>query len=116
MAVGWWPGDADHDDAAFYAYGSPASDAFAKARLEPAEARWDHALGEALLDWEDVRSLARPAPRRAQLRPLRLRRGHRGLSSAAARARSRRALAITSAPSTASTSSWAVAMIRPTIM
>ena len=60
VAVGWWPGDADHDDAAFYAYRSPAGDALAHAHLEPAAARWDHALGEALLDWEDVRSTPDP--------------------------------------------------------
>jgi len=60
VAVGWWPGDEKHDDSAFYAYVSPASETFGLARLQPAAARWDAGLGEALLDWEDVRSDADP--------------------------------------------------------
>jgi hypothetical protein len=60
VAVGWWPGDPKHQSAAFYAYASPASEAFAKASFEPAAARWDQELGEALLDWEDVRASTDP--------------------------------------------------------
>lgn len=60
VAVGWWPGDARHEEAAFYAYAYPAPDRFAQASLEPAAARWDAALGEYLLDWEDLRAGADP--------------------------------------------------------
>jgi hypothetical protein len=60
VAVGWWPGDPRHPRAAFYAYASPAPDGFAEAALEPATARWDAALGEFLLDWEDVRATSDP--------------------------------------------------------
>jgi hypothetical protein len=56
VAVGWWPGDGRHSGAAFYAYAHPAPDGFADARLEPAAARWDGALGEYVLDWDDVAS------------------------------------------------------------
>jgi Family of unknown function (DUF5996) len=61
VAVGWWPGDARHERAAFYAYAHPAPDGFAAATLAPAAARWDGAIGEYLLDWDDIR--AEPDPR-----------------------------------------------------
>ncbi|HKG63175.1 MAG TPA: DUF5996 family protein [Solirubrobacteraceae bacterium] len=54
VAVGWWPGDPRHDGAAFYAYAHPAPEGFAGARLEPAAARWDDALGEYVLEWADA--------------------------------------------------------------
>ncbi len=54
VAIGWWPGDARSPRAAFYAYAHPAPAEFAAATLAPAQARWDAALGEYLLDWEDV--------------------------------------------------------------
>ena len=54
VAVGWWPGDARYGKAAFYAYAHPAPAGFADATLSPAAARWDAALGEYVLDWDDV--------------------------------------------------------------
>src|SRR5215211_7478770 len=54
VAVGWWPGDPRHDGAAFYAYAHPAPEGFAGARLEPAAARWEDALGEYVLEWADA--------------------------------------------------------------
>jgi len=63
VAVGWWPGDARYAKAAFYAYAYPAEAGFAEATLSPAAARWDSALGEYILDWDDVRS--DPDPRAA---------------------------------------------------
>ncbi len=56
VAVGWWPGDARYPKAAFYAYAHPAPAGFADAALAPAEAHWDAALGEFVLDWDDIRS------------------------------------------------------------
>ena len=55
VAIGWWPGDARYGKAAFYAYAHPAPEGFAAATLSPAAARWDAALGEYVLDWDDVR-------------------------------------------------------------
>jgi Family of unknown function (DUF5996) len=52
IAVGWWPGDARHPRAAFYAYAHPARPGFADADLSPG--RWDASLGEFVLDWDDV--------------------------------------------------------------
>jgi hypothetical protein len=60
VAVGWWPGDARYDKAAFYAYTHPAPDGFANATLAPAAAHWDGDLGEYVLDWQDIRSSPDP--------------------------------------------------------
>jgi hypothetical protein len=60
VAVGWWPGDPRYRKAAFYAYAHPAPDGFSGAELSPPAARWDGALGEYVLDWEDVRSSSDP--------------------------------------------------------
>jgi len=60
VAVGWWPGDARYEKAAFYAYAHPAPEGFARATLSPPAARWDATLGEYILDWDDVRSSPDP--------------------------------------------------------
>jgi hypothetical protein len=60
VAVGWWPGDARYAKAAFYAYAHPALEGFADATLSPAAAHWDGALGEYILDWDDVCASADP--------------------------------------------------------
>lgn len=65
IAVGWWPGDGRYGKAAFYAYAHPAPGDFADGSLSPPAARWDGALGEYILDWDDVRSS--PDPRSAAL-------------------------------------------------
>jgi hypothetical protein len=60
VAVGWWPGDARYPRAAFYAYAHPAPEGFADAALTPPSARWEGALGEYILDWDDVRASPEP--------------------------------------------------------
>jgi hypothetical protein len=60
VAVGWWPGDARYEQAAFYAYAHPAPEDFAAATLAPAPVRWEDALGEYVLDWQDVCSAEDP--------------------------------------------------------
>jgi hypothetical protein len=65
IEIGWWPGDPRYPKAAFYAYAHPAPPEFSRASLSPAGARWDAALGEYILDWDDVRAMA--APRTAAL-------------------------------------------------
>jgi hypothetical protein len=60
VAVGWWPGDSRYGRAAFYAYTYPAREGFAQAALAPAEARFDAALGEYIVDWDDVRTYPDP--------------------------------------------------------
>ncbi len=63
VAVGWWPGDGRYGKAAFYAYAHPAPDDFPEAAIPPA--RWDAALGEYVLDWDDV--IASPDPQAVAL-------------------------------------------------
>jgi hypothetical protein len=63
VAVGWWPGDERRDKAAFYAYAHPAPDGFSSAELAPDAARWEDALGEYVLDWDDA--VASGSPRGA---------------------------------------------------
>ena len=41
VAVGWWPGDQRHPQAAFYAYAHPAPPGFESATLAPPAAHWD---------------------------------------------------------------------------
>ena len=60
VAIGWWPGDPNHERAAFFALAYPAPDGFADARLSPDAARWDGQLGEYVLDWEDARTSPDP--------------------------------------------------------
>jgi hypothetical protein len=60
IAIGWWPGDARYGKAAFYSYAHPAPPGYADGAIAPAAARWDSALGEYLLDWDDVRASADP--------------------------------------------------------
>jgi len=60
VAVGWWPGDPRYGKAAFYAYAHPAPEGFADARLSPSSSRWEEAVGEYVLDWDDVCSSPDP--------------------------------------------------------
>ncbi len=60
VAIGWWPGDPRYTKAAFYAFAHPAPPGFEAGTLAPAAARWEPALGEYLLDWNDIRAAANP--------------------------------------------------------
>ena len=70
VAVGWWPGDASYAQAAFYAYAHPPRAAFAGAQLSSPVGHWNDALGEYVLDWDDV--CAMPDPYQAALEFARL--------------------------------------------
>jgi hypothetical protein len=60
IEVGWWPGDPRYPRAAFYAYAHPPAPGFGGATLSPPAGRWDKALEEYILDWDDVRAAADP--------------------------------------------------------
>lgn len=57
---GDWPGGARVPEAIFYAYVVPAAPGLADARIQPAAARFDAALGEFVLPYEAVRTSADP--------------------------------------------------------
>jgi hypothetical protein len=59
--VGWWPGDARHPEAAFYAYVHPAPTGFETATVS-APGHWDADVGEYILNWNDVAGEPDPHP------------------------------------------------------
>jgi len=60
ISLGWWPGDRNHTQAAFFSFAYPPPKGFADADLSPEPAHWDPDLGEFVLDWEDIRSAEDP--------------------------------------------------------
>jgi hypothetical protein len=58
VEVGWWPGDARYPRAAFFAFVYPPREGLADVELSAG--RWDEAMGEFLLDWDDVRASPDP--------------------------------------------------------
>jgi hypothetical protein len=60
VAIGWWPGDPNHEQAAFFAFAYPAPDGFGDTDLSPAAGRWDAKLGEYVLEWDDIRESPDP--------------------------------------------------------
>jgi len=60
-SVGFWPGSGSMSGPAFYSYASPEPQGFKEARVRPEAARYDAALGEFLLDYDDVRNAQSPS-------------------------------------------------------
>ena len=60
VAVGWWPGDTRYGKRGVLRLRAPGAGRVRGAALSPAAARWDAALGEYILDWDDVRASADP--------------------------------------------------------
>jgi hypothetical protein len=60
VEIGWWPGDPNHDGAAFFAFAHPAREGFSNADLSPDAAHWEDELGEYVLEWEDIRESPDP--------------------------------------------------------
>jgi len=59
-ACGWWPTD-QRLGPAFYAYTKPAPAGYEDADIRPTAARWDEALGEFILPYDELRRAADPA-------------------------------------------------------
>ena len=53
ISAGWWPGNGGYGRAAFYCYAAPVPQGLAGARVSAGG--WDAALGEFLLDYDEVR-------------------------------------------------------------
>jgi hypothetical protein len=60
IGIGWWPGDPNHDGAAFFALAYPAPDGFGGAEITSEAAHWDAQLGEYVLEWEAIRESPDP--------------------------------------------------------
>ena len=59
-SCGFWPGGGGVEEAAFYAYGYPASDGLGDTPIEPEEAFWHAGLGEFVLPYAAVRAADNP--------------------------------------------------------
>jgi hypothetical protein len=60
ISAGFWPGNGGYGAAAFYCYAAPVPDGLAEAKVQPAAAVWDKALGEFIFKYDDVRAAASP--------------------------------------------------------
>src|SRR5580698_4266528 len=60
ISAGFWPGNGGYGAAAFYCYAAPVPEGLAEAKIRPAAAMWDKALGEFIYKYDDVRAEASP--------------------------------------------------------
>jgi hypothetical protein len=63
ISAGFWPGNGGYGAAAFYCYAAPVPPGLAEAKIQPAGAAWDKALGEFLFKYDEVRR--EPSPEEA---------------------------------------------------
>jgi Family of unknown function (DUF5996) len=60
IEVGWWSGSVAHPRPAFYGFTYPRPPGIETATIRPPAARWDPAMGEFLLEYDDLRSSRDP--------------------------------------------------------
>jgi hypothetical protein len=60
ISAGWWPGNAQFPEPAFYAYGYPKPEGIETAQLAVPDAAWDADLGEFILRYDGVRRASSP--------------------------------------------------------
>ena len=60
ISAGFWPGGGPVEEPVFYAYAYPEPAPLPRARILPAEARYDTVMREFLLPYETIRTAARP--------------------------------------------------------
>ncbi len=60
ISAGFWPGNGGFGKAAFYSYTVPAPKALPQASIEPEAAAFDSALGEFILEYEELRKTPDP--------------------------------------------------------
>jgi hypothetical protein len=63
ISAGFWPGNGGYGAAAFYCYAAPVPEGLAEAKVRPAAAGWDKALGEFIFKYDAV--LAEASPEKA---------------------------------------------------
>ena len=59
-SAGFWPGNDQHPEAAFYSYAYPEPPTFRDRRVQPGDARFEPKLGEFILPYEAVRGATDP--------------------------------------------------------
>jgi hypothetical protein len=60
ISAGFWPGNGGYGAAAFYCYAAPVPEGLAEAKIRPAAAGWDKALGEFIFKYDAL--LAEESP------------------------------------------------------
>jgi len=60
ISAGFWPGNGGFGEAAFYCYASPSPKDMAQAKIQPAAASYNAALGEFILKYDDLRAESSP--------------------------------------------------------
>jgi hypothetical protein len=60
ISAGFWPGNGGFGDAAFYCYAAPSPAGLDQAKILPAAASYNSALGEFILKYDDLRAQASP--------------------------------------------------------
>jgi len=60
IEVGWWSGSAAYPKPAFYSFTYPQPQGMETAKVSPANSRWESAMGEFLLDYDDLRKSKSP--------------------------------------------------------
>jgi hypothetical protein len=60
IEVGWWAGSAAYPKPAFYSFTYPQPSGIEQAKVSPAGSRWEPAMGEFLLDYDDLRKSKDP--------------------------------------------------------
>jgi Family of unknown function (DUF5996) len=60
ISAGFWPGNGGYGAASFYCYAAPVPEGLAEAKIRPAAAEWDKALGEFIFKYDAV--LAQESP------------------------------------------------------
>ena len=60
ISAGFWPGNGGYGAAAFYCYAAPVPEGLAEAKVRPAAAEWDKALGEFIFKYDAVLAQASP--------------------------------------------------------
>lgn len=60
IEVGWWSGSEAYPKAAFYSFTHPQPAGIEQSKISPAAARWDLAMSEFLLEYDDLRIAGDP--------------------------------------------------------
>jgi hypothetical protein len=60
IETGWWSGNAAYPKPAFYSFTYPQPKGIENSRVSPPSSRWESAMGEFLLEYEDLRKSKDP--------------------------------------------------------